>query len=444
VEQTLLQARTLDRLLAAKKTGSMFEAANDAYSLVKRAHTFWHTKTRWSVSVSQDDRLFDAALKWFLSDEADTKPPRSLKATYVHGSHRQPRFHDDLDAMPSKRQPGHVEMVFNETSQRYVTIGGQRVSVMLQRADQAGDGERSARSIQPDVLHFHCRSREGQMAVVEHLRQIAADQDKRKPALHLLDSWGSWSRRDDLPQREIKSVSLRAGQMERLRDDIQTFIDHEQDYVRRGMPYHRGYMLYGPPGTGKTSVVRALAAHFGLDLWYAPLGDLEKDTSLMSLINQVQPGSILLLEDVDVYHATRERDDSTHGASMAGLLNALDGVATPHGLITFMTTNDLDVIDKALLRPGRIDVQEEIGLPDQDQVIRLYESWYGAALTPEQSLTIEWGGTTAALTELFKQNLNDADSALLALQKRNTNAEERSVNVVPSPGGKKRNEQHRR
>lgn len=427
-----------------RRTGSVFEAAQDAYNLGRRAHTFWQNKTRWTVSISENDRLFDVALKWFLSDEADTKPPRMVKATYVYGARRRPRFSDDLDELVSssrQRESGHVELVFNETSQRHVIIRGHKVSIMLQRHDQDVDNERVGfRSIQPSQLHFYARSREGQTAVVEHLRKLAADQDKRKPALHLLDSWGSWSRRDDLPARQLSSVSLRAGQMENLRDDIQGFLDHETDYVRRGMPYHRGYMLYGPPGTGKTSIVRALAAHFGLDLWYAPLGDLEKDTSLMSLVNQVQPGSILLLEDIDVYHATRERDDATRGASMAGLLNALDGVATPHGLITFMTTNDVEVIDPALLRPGRIDVTEEIGFPDRDQIARLYESWYEVDLAPGQVDAIEWTGTTAALTELFKQNLNDADAAWLALQKKNSDAEKRSVKAVPS-GGK--NGKHR-
>lgn len=435
-----------EQVKIGKRTSSILESAEDAYNMGRRAYSFWQDHTRWTVTINSDDRLFDVALKWFLSDEADTKPPRNLKATYVYGNSRLRQLSDDDDGLPvlanfrgkSRKEAGCVELIFNETSQRRVTINGHKVSILLRRAEHGGgdDEERAYRPVQPDALHFNCNSREGQQAVVEHLRRIATDSEKHRAALHLLNSWGSWSRRDDLPDRTLDSVVLRAGQMERIRDDIQSFLGQEVDYIRRGLPYHRGYMLHGAPGTGKTSIVRALAAHFGLDLWYAPLGDLERDMSLIALINQVQPGSILLLEDVDVYHATRERDDEQRGTSMAGLLNALDGVATPHGLITFMTTNDIDVIDRALLRPGRIDVTEEIGHPDKDQIARLYEHWYSTSLTPKQVDSIEWTGTTAALTEVFKQNLNDADASWLVLQKQSANADKCSVKV-PSPGGKK-------
>lgn len=201
--------------------------------------------------------------------------------------------------------------------------------------------------------------------------------------------------------------------MERIRDDMASFLTAETEYVRRGLPWHRGYLLHGPPGTGKTSIVRALAAHFGLDLWYAPLGDLTKDTSLLSLINDVGPRSILLLEDVDVFHATRARDDEPGGISMAGLLNALDGVATPHGLISFLTTNDVSVIDDALLRPGRVDLREEIGLPDGEQLARLWASFYETH--PVTADLIRFKGTTAAALELFKQHAGDPAAAYAAL-----------------------------
>jgi chaperone BCS1 len=176
-------------------------------------------------------------------------------------------------------------------------------------------------------------------------------------------------------------------------------------------------MLHGPPGTGKTSIARALAAHFQLDLWYAPLGDLDKDTKLLGLINRVRPGSILLLEDIDVFHATRSREEDVNSVSMAGLLNALDGVATPHGLITIMTTNDISIIDDAILRAGRVDLREEVGLPDKDQIARMYNYWYNTKLTPAKIARIKWDGSTAELTEVFKQNLNDENAALRVLYK---------------------------
>lgn len=417
---------------AARKSGSLFEQAEDLLAVGRQAKSWYENKTRWAVSVQSGDRLYDVALKWLLSDEVSHTPPRNLKAQYAT---RRPRALDYLDdsVSPSSKGPAKpaIAVYYDEKTQRRIEIKGHKVLVQMFRHEQPTAQDGSYRAVNPDQLYFYAQSYDGQQAVIELLEEIANDTEKRKPALHLMSQWGDWMRRDDLPERELSSVVLKQGQMERIRDDIERFIDDERDYVRRGMPYHRGYLLHGPPGTGKTSIVRALAAHFSLDLWYAPLGDLQKDTSLLALINQVKPGSILLLEDIDIFHSTRDRQEDGAGLSMAGLLNALDGVATPHGLITFMTTNDISVIDEAVIRPGRVDLREEIGLPDKWQIGQLFNSWYETQLDPTELRSIKFEGSTADVTEIFKRNLNDGRAALQTLRQRPAPAEERSVTVTP-------------
>lgn len=406
------------------KAGSVITTGQEIFETYQRAKVWYNNHTRWTVSINSNDRLYDIAHRWFLTDDIDSAPPRALNARFANknGRRRSALDYLEMDHGGSDMQPG-VELYYDERGNRDVTIAGHKVTVSMTKPDAMPQSDQGYRPAQPDTIYFHARSKDGQQAVVDMLENLAADQEKRKPALHLLTTWGDWSRRDDLPERQLSSVVLAEGQMERIRDDIQSFLSQESDYVRRGMPYHRGYLLYGPPGTGKTSIVRALAAHFGLDLWYAPLGDLQKDSSLMSLINQVRPGSILLLEDIDVFHATRTREDEAGGLSMAGLLNGLDGVATPHGLITFMTTNDVSVIDEALLRPGRVDLREEIGLPKTEQIARLIESWYGTKLDAVTARTIKFNGTTADVTEILKRNLNDQAGAVRDLQKKKPIAE---------------------
>lgn len=391
--------------------GNPIEFAEDLMSTGKRLRNWYQDKTRWTISVSSDDRLYEIALRWITSDEANDTPPRVVRAAYRHVNGG--RFNRIVVA--GEEAPSALYLFYDESGDRKVSIDGHPVTITLSKADQPERTDSGFRSVQPDILFFHARSREGRAAVANFLSSIATDSEKRKPALHLLSSWGDWTRRDDLPERQLSSVVLSEGQMDRLVSDVQGFLDAEADYNRRGMPYHRGYLLYGPPGTGKTSIVRALAAHFGLDLWYAPLGDMQKDASLINLVNEVKPGSILLLEDIDVYHSSRERADD-EGLSMAGLLNALDGVATPHGLITFITTNHIEVLDDALLRSGRIDVQEEVGLPNAEQVARLYENWYGMKLTDYDIKKIRFTGSTSDATELFKRHLNDGASAWKVLQ----------------------------
>lgn len=393
-------------------------AVQEIVQTATKAREWYRQRTQWSVTVSSADRLFDVAHAWFTdAATAQATPPRALEARYD----RKPANRDGLtyggDDSSRGKQP--IAFYYDEAQERTVNIGGHEVRVSLHKPGDEptkGNGEAAVISsgsmFKPDVLTFYARSKEGQDAVIKLLKSLAVATDEQKPCLRMLNSWGSWSRRDDLPERPLSSVILRKGQSERIRQDLQGFLDAEGDYVARGIPWHRGYLLHGEPGTGKTSIVKAVAADLGLDLWYAPLGDLNKDTSLLNLISEVKPRSILLLEDVDVFHAAREREDSSGKASMAALLNALDGVATPHGMISFLTTNELGVIDPALLRPGRIDLIEEITLPDEDQVRRLFESFYGV---PFEGTLPDKLATTAAYMEMFKRNMHNPELAAQTL-----------------------------
>jgi hypothetical protein len=81
-----------------------------------------------------------------------------------------------------------------------------------------------------------------------------------------------------------------------------------------------------------------------------------------------------------VFHAATARDDDK-GVTLSGLLNALDGIATPHGLLTVLTSNNPGALDSAVIRAGRIDLTEHFGTADALQVSRLVSRWYGSAAT---------------------------------------------------------------
>ena len=127
--------------------------------------------------------------------------------------------------------------------------------------------------------------------------------------------------------------------------------------------------------TGKTSVARAIASHFGMDVWYLPLADVKKDGDLLRMATRISPRSMLLLEDIDVFHAATQRDDDSD-LTLSGLLNTLDGIATPHGPLTVLTTNAPEVLDHAVVRAGRIDLTEHFSYADSEQVSRLIGRYY--------------------------------------------------------------------
>ena len=114
--------------------------------------------------------------------------------------------------------------------------------------------------------------------------------------------------------RLLESVVLEPGEKEHMLQDMSNFGDRSGGTSVLGVPYHRGYLLYGPPGTGKTSLVSALAAHFGLSIYIINLADFN-DRSLMSAVNKVPANSVLLFEDIDCMKGRQSRIESDAGSA---------------------------------------------------------------------------------------------------------------------------------
>ena len=133
-------------------------------------------------------------------------------------------------------------------------------------------------------------------------------------------------------------------------------------YQYRGIPFRRGYLLYGPSGPGKTSLIHALASHFGMSVSLLDFGqNLVTTDRIINLFNNLPEKTILLLEDVDRIFEREAR------LTPSRLLNALDGIGAGEGRITFMTTNHLNMLDDALIRPGIIDLKVFIGDANGEQ-----------------------------------------------------------------------------
>lgn len=223
--------------------------------------------------------------------------------------------------------------------------------------------------------------------ILEEARQLALQATEGKTLMYT--AMGSEWRPFGHPRRRrpTTSVVLDRGITNRIISDCNDFIENSLWYTQRGIPYRRGYLLYGPPGCGKSSFITALAGKLEYGICLLNLSERGlTDDRLNHLLNVAPEQTIILLEDIDAAFVSRESTlqqksayDGLNRITFSGLLNCLDGVASTEARIVFMTTNYIDRLDPALIRPGRIDVKEYIGYCSQYQLEEMFKQFFGAS-----------------------------------------------------------------
>jgi chaperone BCS1 len=185
-----------------------------------------------------------------------------------------------------------------------------------------------------------------------------------------------WSKMGKLPLRRIDSVFTANNAGERVVDAIREFESKKEEHHRLGLPHHTGIMLHGEPGCGKSSLIHAVATETERSIYYLNLGSVEADKQLTKLLSGTRDWSKILLaiEDIDaagvkVNRNTEQADGKKRKSkgeekspiSLSALLNVLDGILCPDGLVVIATTNHHERLDPALIRPGRFDHTIELG-----------------------------------------------------------------------------------
>ncbi|KAG2279974.1 hypothetical protein Bca52824_051194 [Brassica carinata] len=168
-------------------------------------------------------------------------------------------------------------------------------------------------------------------------------------------------------------------QIKEIKEVIELPIKHPELFESLGIAQPKGVLLYGPPGTGKTLLARAVAHHTdctfirvsGSELVQKYIGEGSRMVRELFVMAREHAPSIIFMDEIDSIGSARMESGSGNGDSevqrtMLELLNQLDGFEASNKIKVLMATNRIDILDKALLRPGRIDRKIEFPNPNED------------------------------------------------------------------------------
>lgn len=167
------------------------------------------------------------------------------------------------------------------------------------------------------------------------------------------------------------------GFYEDIENDIDKFLHNKDWYKEKGIPWRRGYLLHGVPGGGKTTLIETLAGRFNFNINILDLmNDKLTDQYLIELFASIRDNSIIVVEDIDTIFEKRTPTSDKIKITFSGLLNAIDGIASKDGQIIFMTTNNIDVLDDALKRSGRLDKHIEFDYASEQQKRKMFLKFF--------------------------------------------------------------------
>ena len=219
------------------------------------------------------------------------------------------------------------------------------------------------------------------LAAVVHASALAAgsgssvDQDLLERALaETTPSLGATSL-GEIPSYGFERVANLDDVKQRLTESVIWQMREPERFERLGIEPPRGLLLYGPPGTGKTFVVRALAhesgaAFFpvkGAELLDKYVGESERGVREVFARARTVAPAILFFDEIDALAPIRgNATNSVTDSVVAALLTEMDGVAYRGDVFVIGATNRRDLVDPALVRPGRLETHVYLGVPAAD------------------------------------------------------------------------------
>lgn len=206
---------------------------------------------------------------------------------------------------------------------------------------------------------------------------------------------------------------------------LDSFVSKREWYKEHHIPYHFGILLHSEPGSGKSSLAQAITRYLRADMYVLSGDDL---FNLPDMINSVLPHKpmtdeetfqVILVEDCDC--GFKKSDDkekftmtdwngrgSKRKNGLASVLNCLDGLNAPTNTVYIFTTNHIEELDPALIRPGRFDLSIEVPFLNRETLADFFNRFYGES--PDLSnISIPDGLTIPELQVKVMEGYNPID-----------------------------------
>lgn len=186
---------------------------------------------------------------------------------------------------------------------------------------------------------------------------------------------------EKVPDSTYEMVGGLDKQIKEIKEVIELPIKHPEIFESLGIAQPKGVLLWGPPGTGKTLLARAVAHHTsccfirvsGSELVQKYIGEGSRMVRELFVMAREHAPSIIFMDEIDSIGSQRSDSggDSEVQRTMLELLNQLDGFEQSQSIKVVMATNRIDILDEALLRPGRIDRKVEFPHPNEDSRLEI-------------------------------------------------------------------------
>ncbi|KAI9034836.1 BCS1 and AAA domain-containing protein [Aspergillus affinis] len=387
-----------------------------------------------SVEIRYHDELFDDAMRWISNQSTLNRTLRFVAGTRMDFATLWDNTEDDerdlseTDQLRFENDPRPFWIKRTELNNlqqirytpapnqiHYFTFRG--CLIALRRQPYEDSGNPWAASM--EKLYFYAAPwrRDVLKGLLYSIQKASTEHDRHHVVVRRglrLGSDFQWTRMASKKPRSLSTVIMDSELKSGIVQDIENYLHPRTRswYQSRGLPYRRGYLFYGPPGTGKSSLCFGIASLVQLEIFMVSLSAGDLDENGLALLFQSLPNRcIVLFEDVDQagirkrgtdiplsrnryktdeitecdsleYHSSERRSS---GITLSALLNVIDGVSAQEGRILIMTTNHIEKLDDALLRPGRVDMKVPFHHVDSSAIQQLFLTFF---LKPTDALVM--------------------------------------------------------